>query len=82
MRSPRWVTVLGGACLLVSGGLWVSRAQDPVATQDPTVSLDQTTLPVEHPECSFFGVDRDKYVKAAMKARGINMSEHPLSDLT
>jgi hypothetical protein len=81
MRKPHWV-VLGGAGLVVSGGLLVSRAQEPVAVQDPVASLEQTQLPVEHPECSFFGPNRDQFVKAAMKARGINMGEHPLSDLT
>ncbi len=84
MRNPRWVTVVcGGAfLLLVSGGLLVSRAQDPVPAQDPLASLDQTQLPVEHPECTFFGPQRDKFVQAAMKARGVNMASHGLSDLT
>ena len=84
MRNARWVTVVGGGAflLLVSGGLLVSRAQEPAPAQDPLASLDQTQLPVEHPECTFFGPQRDKFVQAAMKARGVNMASHGLSDLT
>ena len=80
MNKPRWVTVLGGACLLISGGLIVSRAQDPV--QSPVVAGDPEQLPVAHPECTFFGPQRDKLVKAALKARGISTDEHGLSALT
>lgn len=82
MSKPRWVSILGGASLLVSCGLLVSRAQDPVASSSP--AADQEPLPVEHPECTFFGPQRDKFVKAAMKARGMapETSDHRLSDLT
>src|SRR5579872_2231863 len=70
MNGSRWI-FLGGACLLVSGGLLVTRAQD-----------QEQQLPVEHPECTFFGPERDKLVKAALKARNIHTSDHALSDLT
>jgi hypothetical protein len=37
---------------------------------------------VEHPECTFFGPQRDTLVKAALQARGLAASSHNLSDLT
>ncbi|HEV2446389.1 MAG TPA: hypothetical protein VGS58_10720, partial [Candidatus Sulfopaludibacter sp.] len=82
MKRTRWVSILGGMCLLVSAGLLVSRAQDPVTTQDPALAAFQEQLPVEHPECTFFGPQRDMLVKAALKARGLEAPSHALSDLT
>ena len=83
MNKPGWISVVGGVCLLVSGGMLTSRAaQDPVTPQDPALAADQGPLPVEHPECTFFGPQRDKFVRAALKARGARTQEHGLSDLT
>ena len=81
MKRSGWVTVLGAGCLLMSGALLVSRAQNPV-TSNPLVASDPEQLPVEHPDCTFFGPERDKFVRAALQARGLGVQSHGLSDLT
>ena len=71
MRKPHWVSVslLGIGLAIASGGFLLIRAQDQ--------------LPVEHPECSFFGPRRDLLVRAALKARGVlPAGADSLSDLT
>ena len=84
MGRAFWVSVLGGASLLISGELLAIRAQDPAASQNPVIAAGLDQLPVEHPECTFFGPQRDKFVKAALQARGIRTqaADHGLSDLT
>lgn len=83
MKKPVWVSILGATSLLVTGGLLVSRAQDPVS-QNPVLASGTEQLLVEHPECSFFGPQRDKFVKAALQARGLQSrsADHTLSDMT
>lgn len=70
MASPRCLPVLGGISFLISAGLLISRAQDGAQ------------LPVEHPNCTFFGPDREKYVQAALRAIGKSKGSHALSDTT
>jgi hypothetical protein len=50
------------------GGLLITRAQD-------------TPLPVSQPDCDYFGANREKFIEAAMNARGLSRV-HRLSDTT
>src|SRR5580658_6097174 len=75
MIMPRWV-VLGGICVLTVSGLMVVRAHGDQAQSDAS----QYT--VSHPECSYFGVDRDKVTTAALKGIGRSLNTHPLSERT
>jgi len=68
MRWPRWGWVVGGFSLLVFCGL--------VVGQDGQLSI-------EHPECSYFGPQRDKFAAAGLKAQGVQWSRaRALSSLT
>src|SRR5713226_2730772 len=53
MRKPRVISAFAGTVILTLSGWLVSRAQD-------------SQLP-SHPECSFFGANRDAFVKTALK---------------
>jgi len=68
---------VGGFSVLISSGLLAGRAQD----QSTSVEADQ--LPVAHGECTYFGPEREKYVKLALRAMGNpNGYDHFLSALT
>jgi hypothetical protein len=54
MVKSRWLLILGGVSLLAFSGTLVS----------------QDELPVSHPECSFFGPQRERFVTDALKAAG------------
>jgi hypothetical protein len=58
MRQPRWLSVLSGCTILVCSGFLVLSAQDAVQ------------LPVAHGECTYFGPQRETYVKLALRAMG------------
>ncbi len=58
MRQPRWLSVLSGCTVLVCSGFLVLSAQDAVQ------------LPVAHGECTYFGAQRETYVKLALRAMG------------
>ncbi len=64
MNKPRWVPVVGGLGLLVFAGLLVSRADDNPASQDGE------QLTVSHPECSYFGAERERFTPAMRTAGG------------
>jgi hypothetical protein len=66
MVKPRWLFVLGGVSLLAFSGTLVG----------------QDELPVSHPECSFFGPQRERFVNDALKAAGAARSIHALSAMT
>jgi hypothetical protein len=52
MTVPRCLLVLGGIAVLAGSGLMIVRADDQ--------------LTVSHPDCSYFGKDRDRYASAAI----------------
>ena len=76
MQRPRLWFMVGGVSVLVSAGLLLGRTDDP-----PPV--DQAQLTVPHPECDYFGSQREKYVGAALDAAGVrSRSSHALGNLT
>jgi hypothetical protein len=75
MIVPRWV-ILGGISVLTVSGLIVVRAHGD------SPQSDAAQYAVSHPECSYFGVDRDKVTTAALKGVGRSLNTHPLSERT
>lgn len=71
MASSRWVTVFGASSLLITSGLLITRAQE-----------QETRLPVQHANCTYFGPEREKYVQEALRATGRSPGSHLLSDTT
>jgi len=69
MKRPHWLTVLGGMAMLSSGGLLIGQ------TGDSIVMSEGEQLTVAHPECSFFGPKRERYVREALRARGAGGSD-------
>ena len=77
MNRPRWVSFVSAGLVLIASGLLISRAQD----QSTAVVVDQ--LPVAHGDCTFFGADREKSVRLALRAKGRNSAaDYMLSNLT
>ena len=71
MNRPRLLlSILGGTSVLVFAGLLIGQSTD-------------FQLPVEHPECSYFGSQREQYVEQALKAVGVrSRSSHALTKTT
>ncbi|HEV3200223.1 MAG TPA: DUF1549 domain-containing protein [Bryobacteraceae bacterium] len=70
MKRPRLLSILGGVSVLVCAGLLIGQSSD-------------VQLPVEHPECSYFGSQRERYVTDALNAAGMrSRSSHKLSATT
>ena len=67
MTKPRVLVLVCGLAALGGSGFLVGQ--------------DATQLPVEHPDCTFFGADRAKLAGAALQALGGRRS-HRLSQLT
>ncbi len=65
MIRPRWLLFLAGTSLLLLGSLLTGRASDDTPA-------DVAQLAVSHPECSYFGSQRDRY--AALALRGAHAS--------
>jgi len=77
MNRPRWVSFVSAGFVLIASGLLISRAQD----QSTAVVADQ--LPVAHGECTFFGAEREKSVRLALRAKGRSAAaDYILSNLT
>ena len=69
MSGLRWVWVAGSVCFLGFSGLLVSRPQD------------ETQLPLSHPDCIFFGPQRERFIpEGTAGARSRN--PHTLSAIT
>ncbi len=64
MRRPRFLAITGSISLLVLSGLWISRAQDDSAAEDPP-----SQLPVAHPECVFFGDSPERFIDRTVRPR-------------
>jgi hypothetical protein len=64
----RWFSVPCGLFLLIFSGFLVARAQDE--------------LPVSHPECSFFGPQRDRFIPERLRRPVEQNDTHPLSAVT
>src|SRR5215472_578365 len=73
MQLPRWIPVTGGILLLSSGLL---RAQ----TEDQTSSADPNTY--AHPDCPYFGPQRERFVTDALRKAGVSPDTHKLSRTT
>ena len=75
MYRPRfWIIprlkIIGGTSILAFAGLLIGQSAD-------------FQIPVEHPNCSYFGSQRESFVEQALKAAGVRTrSSHALSDLT
>src|SRR5271166_3323184 len=65
MKKPHWLSVLGGVSTLAFTGMLIGQTGDSPALSD----TDQLT--VSHPECSFFGPQRERFVREALQARGV-----------
>src|SRR5579864_7355898 len=74
MKKPRWF-ILGGIAVLACSGVLAGQTADA-----PTSGAGQLT--VAHPECDYFGSQRERYASAALRAAGGAASTHALSALT
>ena len=70
MKGPRGVWVLGAAAALGLAGFLIAQ------------ELQQDQIPVEHPECSYFGPQRERFVTDALQKMGGGRSRHTLSTMT
>ncbi len=66
MSRPRKIWIIGGLSVLVCGGVLIGQ---------------DIQLAVEHPECSYFGADREKFAHAELDRLGAK-NPHRLSTLT
>ena len=74
MHIPRWL-ILSGVSAMALSGLLIGRTDD-----DPPIN---SQLAVEHPECTFFGPQRERFVSQALaKAGAASRSTHKLSSTT
>lgn len=64
MKEPHRLPVLSGIAILACTGMLIGQ------TGDSPTSSDTDQLTVSHPECSFFGPQRERFVRAALQARG------------
>ena len=70
MNRPRLLSILGGASVLAFAGVLIGQSSD-------------FQLTVEHPDCSYFGSQRERYVNEALTAAGVrSRSSHALSVAT
>ncbi len=76
MLRPRWIWFLTSISALALSGYLVAQQDGRAPRHDP----DQ--LPVEHPECTFFGPQRERFVTDAMEKLGGRSRTRDLSDLT
>src|ERR1035437_3331947 len=77
MSVPRWVPFLAGGSVLVLSSVLMMRAQDSPKPTDPE------QMSVAHPECTFFGADRERFATTGLRAgRGPSQHARDLSMLT
>src|SRR5688500_6816638 len=72
MSRPVWASFLGGVSILLFAGLIAG--QRPVG---PVIVPDQ--LAVEHPECDYFGPQRDRFVREQLDRAGALTRTGPMS---
>ncbi|HWB83465.1 MAG TPA: DUF1549 domain-containing protein [Bryobacteraceae bacterium] len=65
MRVPRAFTAAGSGVLLLFSGFLISRAADESATPA------SNQLTVDHPECTFFGSQRERFVRNTLQRAGV-----------
>src|SRR5689334_2155080 len=75
MTGPR-VWILCAVSALAFSGFLIGQQAEPPAR------ADQEQLPVEHPECSFFGPQRERFVTDALQRMGAGRSSHKLTAVT
>src|SRR4051794_36340132 len=73
MSSPRWLPVFGGIMLL-SAGILTAQTEERNVSADPE--------PFAHPDCPFFGAERERYVTDALRKSGAWHDGHQLSRMT
>jgi hypothetical protein len=70
MNRPRLLSFLGATSVLAFAGLLIGQSSD-------------SQLTVEHPDCSYFGSQRERYAADALNAAGVrSRSSHALSART
>src|SRR5579885_2028239 len=72
MLTRHW-TILSAISVLTLSGLMISRADDDPAPPDSMAA---------HGDCTFFGPQREKFVRVQLKAEGRLQGYHPLTDAT
>jgi hypothetical protein len=86
MNRPRRVSLVLGFSTLIFSGYLLGQADNPSASrtaQDQQLAAQDQQLPVEHPECDYFGPKRERYVTAALNAAGGQAHQsHALSATT
>jgi hypothetical protein len=77
LRLGAFLSLAAGTLFLLIAVLTISRVQaaDVAASQN-------TALPVEHPECSYFGPQRDRFTQAALNRMRAAKKESAASALT
>jgi hypothetical protein len=75
MSSPRWLPVLGGMMLLSAG---ILAAQ----TRERSNAIDPDTDTFAHPDCAWFGPERERYITDVLRKSGAWRDTHPLSRMT
>src|ERR1044071_8583317 len=76
MNRPRRLLLFSGFSALIFSGFLIGQQ-----SERPARDLDQQ-LPVEHPECSFFGPQRERFVTDALQRLNGGRPPHKLSDMT
>src|SRR5947209_3574516 len=64
MHKPQQLWILAGGSILAFSGLLIGQ------TGGTAASAAESELTVSHPECTFFGPQRERFVREALKARG------------
>src|SRR5262245_18695707 len=73
MQLPRWIPVTGGI-LLLSSGLLIAQTEDQTSSADPDIYA--------HPDCPYFGPQRERFVTDALRKAGVSPDTHKLSRTT
>ena len=75
MKTPRWFSIACGISAMLFFGLLLSRADD-----DRLPSAQPILLTVEHPECTFFSNDQERFMDRSVRPK--ERSDSRLSALT
>src|SRR6202035_2887803 len=81
MQKPQRWLAHGGVFILAFAGMLIGQTGDTVVPADG--SSDTYQLTVSHPECTFFGPRRERFVRESLQARGAkNADIYALSSTT
>src|SRR4051794_33559877 len=73
MSSPRWLPAFGGIILL-SAGILAAQTEDRNASADPETFA--------HPDCAYFGPERERYITDMLRRSGAWRDGNPLTRMT